>query len=153
MPLPLKQAWKRRPNTTSYKKCCHHSAGSNYALEWTTKRFVFYVDPTYSRRTHHIEIYVVLKIQKGVIDLHKVKGKDPPADMFTNPLDKIHIHKLRRLSGVVNQVWSKNVLHGGRAGKGMNVRYLLVYEVILRRGHIWSLYGNRKFLQLALVKR
>lgn len=42
--------------------------------------------PTYSRCTHHIELrwhYVREQVQKGVIELHKVKGEANFVDTFT----------------------------------------------------------------------
>ena len=62
---------------------------------------------TYSRRTLHIELrwhYVREQVQKGVIDLHKVKVENNPADMFTKPLDKKRLRKLMHLSGVGDHV-------------------------------------------------
>ena len=63
--------------------------------------------PTYSRRTRHIELqwhYVREQVQKDVIDLHKVKVENNPADMFTKPLDKKRLRKLMHLSGVGDHV-------------------------------------------------
>ena len=59
---------------------------------------------TYSRRTLHIELrwhYVREQVQKGVIDLHKVKGEEKPADMFTKPFDKNLLRKMKCSSCVV----------------------------------------------------
>ena len=46
---------------------------------------------TYSRRTLHIELrwhYVREQVQKGVIDLHKVKVENNPADMLPSRLTR-----------------------------------------------------------------
>ncbi|KAG3114316.1 hypothetical protein PI124_g6914 [Phytophthora idaei] len=47
---------------------------------------------TYSRRTHHIGLrwrYVREQVEKGVIELHKMRGDTNPADAFTKPHDKL----------------------------------------------------------------
>ncbi|KAE9018981.1 hypothetical protein PR001_g13989 [Phytophthora rubi] len=58
-------------------------------------------NPTYSRRTRHIELrwhYVREQVEKGAVKMHKVKGDVNPADTFTKPLDK------RRLKTLLDQV-------------------------------------------------
>ncbi|KAG3188614.1 hypothetical protein PC128_g12117 [Phytophthora cactorum] len=60
-------------------------------------------NPTYSRRTRHIELrwyFVREQVQKGVVELHKVKGEVNPADTFTKPLHKKRLRELLRLAGV-----------------------------------------------------
>jgi hypothetical protein len=58
---------------------------------------VLATNPTYSRRTRHIELrwhFVREQVEKGILDLHKVSGANNPADAFTKPLDK---HRLMQL--------------------------------------------------------
>ena len=69
--------------------------------------YIMATSQTYSRRARHIELrwhYVREQVQKCVIDRHKVKGENNPADMFTKPLDKKRLLKLMRLTGVGDQV-------------------------------------------------
>ncbi|KAE9033053.1 hypothetical protein PR001_g10331 [Phytophthora rubi] len=64
---------------------------------------VLATNPTYSRRTRHIELrwhFVREQVEKGTIDLHKVKGAENPADAFTKPLDKLRLNDLLWLVGV-----------------------------------------------------
>ncbi|KAE8954904.1 hypothetical protein PR002_g31958 [Phytophthora rubi] len=64
---------------------------------------VMATNPTYSRRTRHIELrwhYVREQVEKGVIDLHKVCGDVNPADMFTKPLDKLRLKRMLALAGI-----------------------------------------------------
>ncbi|KAG3190588.1 hypothetical protein PC128_g11234 [Phytophthora cactorum] len=64
---------------------------------------VMATNPTCSRRTRHIELlwhFVREQVQKGVVELHKVKGEVNPADTFTKPLDKKRLRELLRLAGV-----------------------------------------------------
>ncbi|GMF57134.1 unnamed protein product [Phytophthora fragariaefolia] len=63
---------------------------------------VLATNPTYSRRTRHIELrwhFVREQVEKGTIDLHKVKGAENPADAFTKPLDKLRLKNLLWLVG------------------------------------------------------
>jgi KUP system potassium uptake protein len=65
--------------------------------------FVMATNPTYSRRTRHIELrwhYVREQVEKEAIVLRKVKGEDNPADAFTKPLDKKRLKRLLQLFGV-----------------------------------------------------
>jgi uncharacterized protein (UPF0147 family) len=65
--------------------------------------YIMATNPTYSRRTRHIELrwhFVREQVMKGVIDLHKIKGEDNPADAFTKPLDKTHLEHMNELMGV-----------------------------------------------------
>ncbi|GMF44250.1 unnamed protein product [Phytophthora fragariaefolia] len=58
---------------------------------------VLATNPTYSRRTRHIKLrwpFVREQVEKGVLDLHKVRGADNPADGFTKPLDKQRLKRL-----------------------------------------------------------
>ncbi|KAE8876126.1 hypothetical protein PF003_g39703 [Phytophthora fragariae] len=67
---------------------------------------VMATNPTYSRRTRHIELrwhYVREQVQKGVIELHKVRGEFNPADTFTKPLDKKRLKDLLQMTGVGNE--------------------------------------------------
>nr|KAE8934158.1 hypothetical protein PF009_g15856 [Phytophthora fragariae] len=64
---------------------------------------VMATNPTYSRRTRHIELRwhcVREQVEKGVIDLHKVCGDVNPADMFTKPLDKLRLKRMLALAGI-----------------------------------------------------
>ncbi|POM77221.1 Integrase catalytic core protein [Phytophthora palmivora] len=64
---------------------------------------VMATNPTYSRRTRHIELrwhYVREQVQKGTVELHKVKGETNPADTFTKPLDKKRLKVLLQLAGI-----------------------------------------------------
>lgn len=64
---------------------------------------VMATNPTYSRRTRHIELrwhYVREQVVKSTIDLHKVRGEVNPADTFTKPLDKIRLKAMLELAGV-----------------------------------------------------
>ncbi|KAG2759706.1 hypothetical protein PC116_g26209 [Phytophthora cactorum] len=66
---------------------------------------VLATNPTYSRRTRHIELrwhFVREQVQKGAIELHKVKGNENPADAFTKPLDKNRLKFLLELIGIGN---------------------------------------------------
>ncbi|KAE8880407.1 hypothetical protein PF003_g35563 [Phytophthora fragariae] len=65
--------------------------------------FVMATNPTYSRRTRHIELrwhFVRDQVEKGAIELHKVKGETNPADTFTKPLDKKKLNALLLLAGI-----------------------------------------------------
>ncbi|KAE8906571.1 hypothetical protein PF010_g26437 [Phytophthora fragariae] len=65
--------------------------------------FVMATNPTYSRRTRHIELrwhFVRDQVEKGAIELHKVKGEINPADTFTKPLDKKKLKALLLLAGI-----------------------------------------------------
>ncbi|KAE9060786.1 hypothetical protein PF010_g30078 [Phytophthora fragariae] len=67
---------------------------------------VMATNPTYSRRTRHIELrwhYVREQVQKGVIELHKVRGEFNPADTFTKPLDKKRLKDMLQMTGVGNE--------------------------------------------------
>uniref|UniRef100_H3G8H7 Reverse transcriptase Ty1/copia-type domain-containing protein n=1 Tax=Phytophthora ramorum TaxID=164328 RepID=H3G8H7_PHYRM len=64
---------------------------------------VMATNPTYSRRTRHIELrwhFVREQVEKGAIELHKVKGEINPADTFTKPLDKKRLKALLESIGV-----------------------------------------------------
>ncbi|GMF18250.1 unnamed protein product [Phytophthora fragariaefolia] len=64
---------------------------------------VLATNPTYSRRTRHIELrwhFVREQVEKGVLDLYKVRGADNPADAFTKPLDKQRLKILVRDVGM-----------------------------------------------------
>jgi KUP system potassium uptake protein len=64
---------------------------------------VMATNPTYSRRTRHIELqwhYVRDQVQRGLIELVKVKGEQNPADAFTKPLDKARLELLCEMIGV-----------------------------------------------------
>jgi hypothetical protein len=64
---------------------------------------VMATNPTYSRRTRHIELrwhFVREQVQKGVIELHKVPGEENPADAFTKALDKKRLERLLQIVGV-----------------------------------------------------
>ena len=66
--------------------------------------YVMATNPTYSQRTRHLEVrwhYVREQVKQGVIDLHKVKGEEKPADMFTKPFDKNLLRKMKCSSCVV----------------------------------------------------
>jgi hypothetical protein len=65
--------------------------------------YVMATNPTYSRRTRHIELrwhYVREQVEKGAITLHKVKGEDNPADTFTKALKKKRLKRLLQAIGV-----------------------------------------------------
>ncbi|POM69827.1 Integrase catalytic core protein [Phytophthora palmivora] len=69
--------------------------------------YVMATNPTYSRRTRHIELrwhYVREQVERRAIKLHKVKGEDNPADAFTKALDKKRLKRLLRLVGCLEQV-------------------------------------------------
>lgn len=62
-------------------------------------------NPTYCRRTRHIELrwhFVREQVEKCVVELHKVRGDENPADAFTKPLDKSRLKSLLELVGVEN---------------------------------------------------
>jgi hypothetical protein len=66
-------------------------------------------NPTYSRRTRHIELrwhFVRDQVQRGLIQLVKVKGEENPADAFTKPLDRIRLEKLCDMMGIKRGVRS-----------------------------------------------
>ncbi|KAE8952835.1 hypothetical protein PR003_g33422 [Phytophthora rubi] len=60
-------------------------------------------NPTYSRRTRHIELrwhFVREQVERGVIELHKIKGDVNPADTFTKTLDKLRLQNMLGLVGI-----------------------------------------------------
>ncbi|KAE9108357.1 hypothetical protein PF010_g11932 [Phytophthora fragariae] len=60
-------------------------------------------NPTYSRRTRHIELrwhFVREQVERGVIELHKIRGDVNPADTFTKPLDKLRLQNMLGLVGI-----------------------------------------------------
>lgn len=64
---------------------------------------VLATNPTYSRRTRHIELrwhYVREQVQKRAIQLHKVRGEVNPADAFTKALEKQRLKSLLQLVGI-----------------------------------------------------
>ncbi|KAJ0392560.1 hypothetical protein ATCC90586_009433 [Pythium insidiosum] len=64
---------------------------------------VMATNPTYSRRTRHIELrwhYVRDQVQRNLLELVKVRGDVNPADVFTKPLDKAKLMMLCELMGV-----------------------------------------------------
>ncbi|KAE9001032.1 hypothetical protein PR003_g20158 [Phytophthora rubi] len=66
---------------------------------------VMATNPTYSRRTRHIELrwhFMREQVQKGVIELHKVPGEENPADAFTKALDKKRLEGLLKIVGVTH---------------------------------------------------
>jgi hypothetical protein len=72
--------------------------------------YIMATNPTYSKRTRHIELrwhFVREQVQKGVIELYKIKGDDNPADAFTKPLDKSRLEHMNDLMGVGMVVTSR----------------------------------------------
>lgn len=64
---------------------------------------VMATSPSYSRRTRHIELrwhYVRAQVEKGMIELYKVKGVENPADTFTKPLNKTLLRYLLHTVGI-----------------------------------------------------
>ncbi|KAE9138475.1 hypothetical protein PF010_g950 [Phytophthora fragariae] len=60
-------------------------------------------NPTYSRRTRHIELrwhFVREQVERGVIELHKIRGDVNPADPFTKPLNKLRLQNMLGLVGI-----------------------------------------------------
>jgi Reverse transcriptase (RNA-dependent DNA polymerase) len=65
--------------------------------------YVMATNPTYSRRTRHIELrwhFVREQVKHGFVKLQKIKGEDNPADVFTKPLDKLRLNRLMNVTGV-----------------------------------------------------
>ena len=64
---------------------------------------VMSTDPTYSRRTRHIELkwhYIRELIKKGKLTLRKVASEENPADMLTKALRSRRLQSLCILAGV-----------------------------------------------------
>lgn len=64
---------------------------------------VMATNPSYSRQTRHIELrwhYVRAQVEKGMIELYKVKGAENPADTFTKPLNKTLLRYLLQAVGI-----------------------------------------------------
>ncbi|CAI5739954.1 unnamed protein product [Peronospora farinosa] len=65
--------------------------------------YVMATNPTYSRRTRHIELrwhFVREQVKLKKVILEKVAGVDNPADLFTKALDKKRLARLSKLMGV-----------------------------------------------------
>ncbi|KAE9033410.1 hypothetical protein PR001_g10178 [Phytophthora rubi] len=60
-------------------------------------------NPTYSRHTRYIELrwhFVREQVERGVIELHKIRGDVNPADTFTKTLDKLRLQGMLGLVGI-----------------------------------------------------
>jgi hypothetical protein len=67
--------------------------------------FVMVTNPTYSRRTRHIELrwhYVRDQFLKGLLMLRKVASVDNLADLFTKPLPRRPLEELCQAMGVTS---------------------------------------------------
>ena len=72
--------------------------------------FVMATNPTYSRRTRHIELrwhYVRDQVAKKNVDLWKVKTDVNPSDIMTKPLASDSLEKLCAMIGLTKQRPSK----------------------------------------------
>ncbi|RMX62449.1 hypothetical protein DD238_008264 [Peronospora effusa] len=72
--------------------------------------FVMATNPTYSRRTRHIELrwhYVRDQVAKKNVDLWKVKTDVNPSDIMTKPLASDRLEKLCAMIGLSKQQLSK----------------------------------------------
>ncbi|GAB9477602.1 hypothetical protein Gpo141_00014705, partial [Globisporangium polare] len=66
--------------------------------------FIMATNPTYSRRTRHLEIrwhFIREQVNKKAIELLKVKSEDNPADLFIKPLASDKLKQLAAQMGMV----------------------------------------------------
>ncbi|POM78016.1 Copiatype Polyprotein [Phytophthora palmivora] len=89
-----------------YEILPHHTIILKIGID-SQAAYVMATNPTYSRRTRHIELrwhYVDEQVERGAVKLHKVKGEVNPADAFMNALDKKRHKGLLRLVEVGDSV-------------------------------------------------
>ncbi|POM64023.1 Hypothetical protein PHPALM_20512 [Phytophthora palmivora] len=84
----------------------------NFTLEIDNQAaFMMTTNPTYSRRTRHIELrwhYVRDQVTKKTVYLWKVSPDDNPSDIFTKPLAGARYEKLCALLGQTKEPLPKN---------------------------------------------
>ncbi|KAE8981056.1 hypothetical protein PF011_g22184 [Phytophthora fragariae] len=78
--------------------------------------FVMATNPTYSRRTRHIELrwhYVRDQVAKKTVELWKVKTDDNPSDLMTKPLASDRFEMLNQMIGMTKDQIPKEVTSEG----------------------------------------